>query len=384
MTVLAFRNGRILLEDGMAENVRIESGDDRIEAVLSDAGAGAGVEGATGPSIDLAGGWLVPGFVDTQVNGGRDVLFNDCPDVAGIARISAAHARFGTTALLPTLISAPRDIIARALDAVDEAIETGVPGVVGIHVEGPFLNEARRGIHDAGQFRPLEGELIALLTKPRRGAVMVTLAPECNSPEAVRALVEAGVIVSIGHSNATYADVRLAIANGARGVTHLFNAMSPFHHRNPGVTGAVLEDRSLWCGLIVDGAHVHPAAIRVALAARPEDRFMLVTDAMPTVGSERKRFMLNGEEITVRDGVCVNARGTLAGSDLDMATAVRNTVRLGVAPHRAFAMASTNPARFLGIEASHGRIAVGKRADFVWLDADFRPQATWIGGQRVC
>lgn len=379
MTVLAFRNGRILLPGGIAESARIEIGNDRIDAVLSGDEAGTGL----GPSVDLGGGWLVPGFVDTQVNGGGGVLFNDSPDVASLARISAAHARFGTTALLPTLISAPRETIARALDAVDEAIASGVPGVIGIHVEGPFLNEARRGIHDAGQFRPLEDELIALLTRPRKGKVMVTLAPECNAPDAVRALVEAGVIVSIGHSNASYEDVRLAIANGVRGVTHLFNAMSPFHHRHPGVVGAVLEDRSLWCGLIVDGAHAHPAAIRVALAARPADRFMLVTDAMPTVGSERKRFVLNGEEITVRDGVCVNAEGTLAGSDLDMATAIRNSVELGMAPHVAFSMATHNPAEFLGLESSRGAIARGHHADLVWLDADFRTQATWIGGQRV-
>lgn len=235
MTVLAFRNGRILLPGGIAESARIEIGNDRIDAVLSGDEAGTGL----GPSVDLGGGWLVPGFVDTQVNGGGGVLFNDSPDVASLARISAAHARFGTTALLPTLISAPRETIARALDAVDEAIASGVPGVIGIHVEGPFLNEARRGIHDAGQFRPLEDELIALLTRPRKGKVMVTLAPECNAPDAVRALVEAGVIVSIGHSNASYEDVRLAIANGVRGVTHLFNAMSPFHHRHPGVVGAV-------------------------------------------------------------------------------------------------------------------------------------------------
>lgn len=379
MTVLGFHNGRIVLPEGVVESVRIDIGEDRIDGVLT----GDGGSQVDSPAIDLAGGWLVPGFIDTQVNGGCNVLFNDSPDVSGLARISAAHARFGTTAMLPTLISAPRETIARALDAVDDAIDAGVPGVIGVHIEGPFLNESRRGIHDAGQFRPLEDNLVELLTRKRRGRVMVTLAPECNSSASVRALVDAGVIVSVGHSNAGYDDMQQAIANGVRGVTHLFNAMSPFHHRNPGVVGAALEDRTLWCGLIADGAHAHPAAIRVALAARGAERFMLVTDAMPTVGSAHKRFTLNGEEITVRGGVCVNAQGTLAGSDLDMASAIRNTVSFGIDPVTAFSMASASPAAFLGLEASHGALAAGRRADMVWLDADFSPQATWIGGQRV-
>ena len=212
---------------------------------------------------------------------------------------------------------------------------------------------------------------------------MVTLAPERNDIAAIRALVDADVLVCIGHSNATYAEARAAIEAGARGVTHLFNAMSPLHHREPGVVGAVLEDDTLWCGLIVDGAHVHDAAIRVALAARPHDRFMLVTDAMPTVGSVDKRFTLNGEQITVENGVCVNADGVLAGSDLDMAQAVGNMVRIGVEPQIAFAMASAYPADFLGLSDSHGRLATGHRADFVWLDRDYQVRGTWIGGQRV-
>lgn len=373
MSRLSFANGRILCADGVHDAASFD---------LDAAAIGAITLQGEAP-IDLDGGWLVPGFIDTQVNGGGDVLFNDSLTVAGIAAIGAAHAPYGTTAFLPTLISTSLADIAAALQAVDDAIDAGVPGVIGIHVEGPFLSDLRKGIHDADHFRELDDEAVTLLTKPRKGIVMVTLAPERNDIAAVRALVEAGVIVSIGHSNGSYIETRAAIDAGARGVTHLFNAMSPLHHREPGVVGAVLEDRSLYCGLIVDGAHIHDAAIRVALAARPQDRFMLVTDAMPTVGSADKQFMLNGERITVENGVCVNAAGVLAGSDLDMARAVRNMVDLGVEPQTAFAMASAYPADFLGLSADFGRIAPGQRADFVWLDKNYQVRGTWIGGQRV-
>lgn len=373
MSLWSFANGHILCADGVRDAAGFEIDAAVIRMIVPPSQA----------PVDLAGGWLVPGFVDTQVNGGGDTLFNDDLTVEGIARIGAAHARYGTTAFLPTLISASLEDIDAALNAVDAAIAANVPGVVGIHVEGPFLNDARKGIHDAGRFRPLDAAALDLLTRPRQGVVMVTLAPERNDPAAITALVRAGVIVSIGHSNGTYADTRRAVDAGARGVTHLFNAMSPFHHREPGVVGAVLEDQALWCGLIVDGAHVHDAAIRVALAARPHDRFMLVTDAMPTVGSAEKQFTLNGERITVENGVCVNADGVLAGSDLDMARAVHNMVRLGTAPETAFAMAAAYPAAFLGLSDRYGAIAPGQRADWVWLDADYLVRGTWIGGRRV-
>lgn len=375
MSTLSFCNGRIVAPEGVCDRLAMTVEDAQIS------GRHAGAEHAA--ELDLEGGWLVPGFVDTQVNGGGDVLFNDSQDVATIARIGAAHLRYGTTAFLPTLISGTLDTIARALDAVDAAIAHGVPGVAGVHIEGPFLSVERKGIHDAGNFRPLDDAALALLTRPRRGVLMVTLAPEHSPPDAIRVLADAGVIVSIGHSNASYEQTREAIAAGARGITHLFNAMSGLHHREPGVVGAALEDPSLYCGLIVDGVHVHPAAVRVALASRPLDRFLLVTDAMPSVGGERSEFMLNGELIRVEDGVCRNEAGTLAGCDLDMASAVRNMHGLGVPVEDAVAMASTNPAAFLGLSNSMGRLAPGCNADFVWLDRDLKPRGTWIGGRRV-
>ncbi len=374
MNSFVFRGGHILADQGTQDSCgfRVEGG------IIVDFHADA--DAAT---IDLDGGWLVPGFVDTQVNGGGGVLFNDQPTVAGIAAIGAAHARYGTTAFLPTLISDRLDVVAAGLDAVDAAIEQGVPGVVGIHVEGPFLNPARKGIHDAAHFRALDDAAIELLTRPRRGVVMVTLAPERNDTAAIGRLVAAGVIVSIGHSDATYEQARAAIDAGARGVTHLYNAMSPLRHRDPGVVGAVLEDRTVYAGLIVDGAHLHPAAIRVALAARPIDRFMLVTDAMPTVGADTKEFVLNGQPIHVENGVCVDANGTLAGCDLDMAQAVANTHALGVTFVDAVAMASSSPAAFLRLSHRIGSIDVGHSADFVWLDRDLKVRGTWIAGNRI-
>ena len=374
MSRFVVRGGRVLADHGVQDSCafRVENG------VIADFHAGPAPQ-----LIDLDGGWLVPGYVDTQVNGGGGVLFNDHPTVEGIRAIGAAHARYGTTAFLPTLISDSLDVVAAGLDAVDAAIDAGVPGVVGIHVEGPFLNPVRKGIHDAKHFRALDDAAIDLLTRPRKGVVMVTLAPERNDVAAIERLVAAGVIVSIGHSDATYEQARAAIDAGARGVTHLYNAMSPLKHRDPGVVGAVLEDRQVYAGLIVDGAHLHPAAIRVALAARPLDRFMLVTDAMPTVGAASKEFILNGQPIHVENGVCVDDNGTLAGCDLDMATAVANTVDLGVAFADAVAMASANPAAFLRLSHRIGSIDVGHSADFVWLAADLTVRGTWIAGNRI-
>ncbi len=373
MTRLAFENGGIVTPAGIRDALALTVTGGTIDCL----------DPAEGAAIDLEGGLLLPGFIDTQVNGGGGALFNDAPTPATIARIGETHARFGTTAFLPTLISDTLDQVAAALDAVDDAIAHGVPACVGVHIEGPFLNAERKGIHDARHFRPLDDAAIELLTRPRAGKVMVTLAPERNHPGAIAALTAAGVIVSLGHSNATYDQARAAIGAGARGITHLFNAMSPLIHREPGMVGAALEDPSVYCGLIVDNRHVHPAVLRVALAARPADRMMLVTDAMPSVGNAGRPFTLNGEPIRVEDGVCVDANGTLAGCDLDMATALANTLAIGVPVQRASAMASGNPAAFLGIEATHGSIAAGRRADLVWLGADHRVRGVWIGGERV-
>jgi N-acetylglucosamine-6-phosphate deacetylase len=333
---------------------------------------------------DLNGASLVPGFIDCQVNGGGGVLFNDAPSVDTIRRIGAAHAKFGTTGFLPTLISDDTDVMRTAISSVREAITAGVPGVLGIHLEGPYLAPGRRGIHNAAKFHIPQDHDLALVSSLEHGCTLVTLAPERVSAEAIGTLAARGVIVAAGHTAADYAATRRALDAGLRGFTHLFNAMTPMQSREPGVVGAALEDSRSWCGLIVDGYHLHPAVLRIALAAKAQGKLFLVTDAMPPVGSADDTFVLNGETITCRDGRCVNAQGTLAGSSLDMAAAVRNTIeQAGVAPQEALRMASTYAADFLGLGASHGRIAAGYAADFVVLDDALQVRETWISGERV-
>jgi N-acetylglucosamine-6-phosphate deacetylase len=369
----ALINGQVLVDGAIVSGrvVVIEGG--RIAAVAADAPSGSEL-------VDLGGGILAPGFIDTQVNGGGDRLFNDDPSVETIAAIGAAHRAFGTTGFLPTLISDDAAKIEAAMDAVRSAISAGVPGALGIHVEGPFLNPERKGIHDGAKLRQISDADIAMLSRPTGGRTMVTLAPERVPREAIRALADAGVIVSAGHTQANADQIGQALADGVTGFTHLFNAMSQITPREPGTVGAALGDGGSWCGIIVDGHHVDPRVLRLAMRATPLRRFMLVTDAMPSVGG-RKSFVLNGQPIGVVDGKCTNADGTIAGSDLDMASAVRNAVdMLGVELADALAMASANPAAFLGLVEELGRIAAGCRADLVLLDDRLNAVETWIGG----
>ncbi|MEN5118175.1 N-acetylglucosamine-6-phosphate deacetylase [Luteimonas sp. TWI662] len=373
----ALVNGRVLTDAGFRDDLAVLVEGARIAALLAhDDPRLREVE-----RHDLDGLHLLPGFVDAQVNGGGGVLFNNAPTVEAIALIAAAHRRFGTTALLPTLISDEVAVMRDAIAAVDAAIAAGVPGVIGIHLEGPYIAPERRGTHDAGKFRVPDAEEIALATSLRGGVTLVTLAPERVSADTVRALVSAGAIVAAGHTGATWAQARAGLAAGIRGFTHLYNAMSPLQGREPGAVGAALEDRDAWCGIIVDGAHVHPASLRVALAAKPRGKVFLVTDAMPPVGADRPDYVLYGETITAVDGVVRNAAGALAGSALDMMAAVRNTVRtLDVPLEEAARMAATYPAQFLGVDDRLGRIAPGLRADFALVDDTLSLRGTWIGG----
>lgn len=377
---IALVNGRVLTDNGFQGGF----------AVLVDGGTITGLALPSDPRVraaerhDLGGQTLLPGFIDCQVNGGGGVLFNDAPTVEAIRTIGEAHARFGTTGFLPTLISDDPDVMAKAIDAVNAAVEQGVPGVLGIHLEGPFIAPERKGVHDAAKFRVAGADDVAMIARRHGGVTLLTLAPERASDDVLAQLVANGVIVAAGHTAADYDTARHALGSGVRGFTHLFNAMTPFTSREPGVVGAALEDAASWCGLIVDGHHVHPASLRVAIAAKAREKMMLVTDAMPPVGSDNPNFVLKGETITVRDGVCQTADGTLAGSALDMATAVRNTVQMvGVSYDEAARMASTYPAAFLGLGSTHGHVAAGYRADFVVMDDAFEVTETWIGGTKV-
>ncbi len=372
MSSLNFTNARIVTPDGLVEGGLACEG----ETIVA-AGPGVG-----GNGIDVGGGYLLPGFIDTQVNGGGGVLFNDETTVDGIAAIGSAHRAYGTTGFLPTLISDELDVIDAAMRATESAIAAGVPGVLGIHIEGPFISKERKGIHNPAMFRTLDAQSKALLKSLKRGRTLVTLAPENCTPEDIAELAAAGVIIAAGHTNATYETTVAALDAGVTGFTHLFNAMSPMTHRAPGVAGAALESRTAFCGLIADGQHVAWPVIRVALRAKAHDHVMLVTDAMPTVGSATKTFVLNGQTIHVENGVCVGEDGTLAGSDLDMATAVRNCVRHGgVNIVEAALMAATAPARFLSLGSARGSLVPGQRADIVWLDADLSLRGTFIGAR---
>ena len=372
----ALINARVLTERGLESGLAVRLQGDRILDVLPADALPAGCA-----TTDLDGQVLAPGFIDLQVNGGGDVLFNDAPHVETLRRIARAHRRFGTTGMLPTLISSDRDVLRDAIAAVRAAIAGGVAGVLGIHVEGPFIAAARRGVHDARNFRDFDAADLELIAAQDHGRTLLTLAPERVGAATIAALRRRGVIVAAGHSDADYETVRAALDAGLNGFTHLYNAMSPLQGRAPGMVGAALEDHASWCGVIVDGQHVHSAALRVALAIKPRGRVLLVTDAMPPVGGDNPRFRLGEHVVTCENGRCTTADGVLGGSCLDMATAVRNTVRLLDVPlAEALRMAAQYPAAALGLADRCGHIAPGYRADLVALDAALMVRSVWCGG----
>ena len=377
--ITALVNGRVLRDGVFAPGL----------AVLVEGRLVADVVASDDPRVlaarrhDLRGAQLVPGFIDTQVNGGGGVLFNEAPTVETIRVIGAAHRIHGTCGFLPTLISDDLAVIERALLATRAAIEARVSGVLGIHIEGPFLNPERKGVHDPARLRALDDDAIALLSTPTGGKTVVTLAPEMTTPQAILELDRAGVLVCAGHTNATSAQIGAALDAGLRGFTHLFNAMSQLGSREPGAVGAALDDDSSWCGLIVDGIHVSPQTLRLALRCKPAEKFMLVTDAMSNIGNGDGDFLIQGKRIRVRDGRLLDEDGTLAGANLTMAGAVANAIKLlGATPATAVNMASANPAAFLGLDRELGRIAPGYRANFVVADDDFAVRETWIDGER--
>ncbi len=373
----ALANGRLLTAGGPVSGQTLLLCGGRIEALVDPEDSRC--RGAV--TVDLGGQLLLPGFIDVQVNGGGGVLFNDDPSPESIRAIGAAHRRFGTTGFLPTLISDDLDTIGRAIDAVQSSLDAGMPGVLGIHIEGPFLNRARRGVHDSKHLRPLDTRCVSLLSRLRGGRTVLTLAPEMTTPQIIGKLAAGGVLVSAGHSEASFAETTAAIAQGLRGFTHLFNAMARIEPRAPGIVGAALYDEKTWCGIIVDGHHVDPIMLKLALRCKRQDRFMLVSDAMPVVGSTRSTFVLQGRTIRVVDGICRDENGTLAGTALDMAAAVRNAVSLlGLDIADAARMAGQNPAEFLGLGHELGRIAPGYRANLVLMNDELEVQRTWIEG----
>jgi N-acetylglucosamine-6-phosphate deacetylase len=337
--------------------------------------------------VPMDGLSLVPGFIDLQVNGGGGVLLNERPDLEGIRTICAAHARFGTTALLPTLITDNRAVTADTIAAGLAARKANVPGFLGLHLEGPHLSVARKGAHDPQLIRPMEQADLDRTIAARQNleALLMTLAPENASNEQIAALKAAGVTVSLGHSDCGYGTAAAAVEAGASMMTHLFNAMSPLGHREPGMVGAALDLGQLDAGLIADGFHVDPASIGVALRAkRGPGRIFLVTDAMSTIGTDMTSFFLNGREIFREGGRLTLADGTLAGADIEMASCIRfMRDHAGINLEEALRMASLYPAEAIGMTGRKGRLTHGHDADFAVIDGDVNVVSTWIAGTPV-
>lgn len=348
---------------------------DRIAAILPYS------ERPHGAARDLGGGLLAPGYIDVQVNGGGGVLFNEDPTPEGIARIAAAHRKHGTVGLLPTLVTDTPQLMAAAIAATHEARHL-TPAALGIHLEGPFLDPARKGAHELRYIRNLEPGDIATIVEAKCGAVMLTLAPNRVHAESIAELAQRGVLVSLGHSDASYAEACAAVKAGARAFTHLFNAMSAPAGREPGMVGAALDLNDAFVGIIADGHHVHEANMRIAFAAKRHDRFMLITDAMPAAAGGPGQFDLQGRRVTRADGCLRLEDGTLAGSVLTMDEAVRYAVKVTrLELGDALAMASRVPATFLRRETELGFIAPGYLASLVHLDDDLRVLETWIQGR---
>ncbi|MGA9868024.1 MAG: N-acetylglucosamine-6-phosphate deacetylase [Acetobacteraceae bacterium] len=321
---------------------------------------------------------LVPGFIDVQVNGGGGVLFNDSPDLPTLRVIARAHRRFGTTALMATLITDTQATMRGAADAVRAALAVGEPGILGLHLEGPFLNPARKGVHPEVLLRAITEDALCFLCEETPRPLLVTLAPEIVGADAIARLAAAGVVVAVGHSTASYEQVRAA---DARGFTHLFNAMPPLAGRDPGLVGAALTSDG-FAGIIADGYHVHPANLRLALRAKGAGRVMLVTDAMASVGADITAFRLHGHMVRVADGRLTTKDGVLAGAHLDMASAVRNAVALmGATLEEALRMAAATPADFLGLP-DRGRLVPGAVADAVAISANVGVAGVWVAGTR--
>jgi N-acetylglucosamine-6-phosphate deacetylase len=331
--------------------------------------------------IDLGGGFLSAGFIDVQVNGGGGLLLNDFQTPEAIKTIATAHAKYGTTSLLPTLITDDFEIMRLAISATNDAIASGLDEVLGIHLEGPFLNEQKKGVHDSNKFRIIDQDAIDIILSLKQGKTLITLAPEKAPIGAIQSLTERGIIVAGGHSNASFDETMSAINEGLSGFTHLFNAMSQLSAREPNIVGAALGARNCFSGIIADLVHVHVNNIALAHTTLGARSLMLVTDAMSCVGTDAAEFDLKGKKITVKDGSCFDENGTLAGSALDMASAVRNAHKKAHIPlGQCLQMASETPARFLGLEHKIGSLRTGLDADLVHLDSNLMVQNVWLKG----
>ncbi|MCY1044195.1 N-acetylglucosamine-6-phosphate deacetylase [Corallococcus sp. bb12-1] len=383
-TVVVLHGARVFTGDLLLEGQAVIIEGDTVRAVVPTAEIPTGATVHTLPGDTL----LAPGFVDVQVNGAGGVLFNDTPTMEAALAIASAMRRTGTTGLLPTFITDDPSRMREACEAALDATARADSGVLGIHLEGPFISRERAGVHAPGFIRaPDPSDLDYLTALPRRfaahgGRVLMTLAPECVDDATLRRLATSGVVLSAGHTAATSERTTQALRAGVRGFTHLFNAMPPVMNRQPGPIVAALTHDDAWCGVIADGVHVHADNLRLVLKVKPPGKVFLVTDAMPPVGTSVTSFMLQGRTILRRNKRLETEDGTLAGADIDLTAAVRHCVHsLGVPLEEALRMASLHPATFLGVHGHRGRIAPGHRADLVLLKEDLSAHTTWVGGQ---
>lgn len=338
-------------------------------------------------NVDVVSTELVaPGYIDLQVNGGGGVLFNDSPTVEKLNTMMLAHAKYGTTAMLPTLITDEVSVMAQAAEVISKAIANKVSGIVGVHFEGPHLSVAKKGTHCAEYIRPISEAEWQVLSRKDIGQIVVTLAPETVSVEEIEKMVSLGILVCLGHTNADYETTEKAITAGATGFTHLFNAMSPLQGREPGVVGSALLNDKTSCGLIVDGHHVDYASCQLAIKTKPEGQVFLVTDAMPPVGTDQTEFALYDRTVYLENGKLTSTTGELAGSSLDMASAVKNAhQKLGLSLEESIRMGSVYPAQYLyqNTEMPRGKLCVGMQADMVILNTDLTVKETWISGEKI-
>ncbi|QHJ12614.1 N-acetylgalactosamine-6-phosphate deacetylase [Paraglaciecola mesophila] len=373
---MQFKCERLLTSNGWLNNQTIHVEQGIIRSISTTASQDA--------HLDFIAGSLVPGFIDVQVNGGGGVLFNQAPSVAGLTKISQAHRKFGTTGLMPTLITDELPVMQNAAQVMADAISQRVEGILGVHFEGPHLSKPKKGVHDESFIRPISDEELALYLRQDLGKVIVTLAPENVSPDVIKHLSQSGVKVCLGHSNADADTVLKAIEAGADGFTHLFNAMSAMQSRAPGMVGVALNTPHTYAGLILDHYHIDPICSEIAMKIKGKERLMLVTDAMGLIGTDQDSFMFGSQKVTRVGNKLTTEDGTLAGSHLDMLSAVKNAVNdIQLPLEDAIAMASTTPAHYLGLQDTHGDIAPGKRADFVALDDELNITALCQSGQFI-
>jgi N-acetylglucosamine-6-phosphate deacetylase len=332
--------------------------------------------------IDLKNHTIAPGFIDIQVNGGGDVLFNDNPDIQTIEKMLFAHRKFGTTDMLPTLITDSKEKMQVAVDTISKCIQDNIPGVLGIHFEGPFLNKDKAGVHDKSYIRKVNDTDMDIICSLSEGKTLLTIAPEYVDDNIIIDLKNRGIVISLGHTNGTYSQAMNAFSLGVDCTTHLYNAMTQLGSREPGVVGAALDHKDSWCGIIVDGIHSDFAAVRIAHKAKNLQKMILVTDAMPPVGGKGLDFNLGEYKISYDNGQCITNGNVLAGSGLDMASAVRNCIqKVGIDKGEALRMASAYPATLLGVNDKIGYIKPGFKANLVIFNTQIHVSATIIDGK---